>query len=116
MTAAATVQTRLEEQTEPFVQFRCGEMVNHDYSILVYHYLLGQFRIVLTDCRLPDLAAPAGHGSIVQVLCTYKHATLAKTLTLLRHSKEPLELARSWATPTNCECAGGRIRLDGEAS
>jgi hypothetical protein len=109
---AASVQTRLDEATEPLLQFRCGEMTNQDYSILVYHYLLGQFRIQLTDCRQPDSNAPAGHGGIVQELCTYKHTTLAKVLTLLRHSKDPLQLALSWRSQSNCEGPGGRIRLD----
>jgi hypothetical protein len=92
------------------LQFRGDEMQNARYTILVYNYSLGQFRIRITDREVPDATAPAGHGSIVQELCTYSHAQLAEALTQLRHSRDPLQLARSWAKPWNQE--GGRIRLD----
>jgi hypothetical protein len=113
MSANATVQTRLEEMQTPFLQFRgYKEMQNFRYTILVYHYLLGQFRIQLTDTEVRDPYAPEGHGSIVQEMCTYRYGTLANAVTQLRHSKDPLTLAGSWATPANCDSPGGRIRLD----
>jgi hypothetical protein len=99
---------------EPFLQFRADEMRNDRFTILVYHYLLGQFRIKITDLQTPDSTAPAGHGSIVQEMCTYRPSKLAEVITLLRHSPDPLQMARTWATPSNCDCDGGRIRLDNE--
>jgi len=117
MSTVADVQMRLEPaDLPPLLQFRGDEMQNEDFTILVFHFLLGQFRIKITDLRLPDLTAPEGHGSIVQELCTYQHATLARVITELRHSPDPLELARSWAKPFNCEYRGGRIRLDNQPS
>src|SRR5947209_15029468 len=108
---SATVQMRLDESTETFLQFRDEEMQNPRFTILVQHYLLGQFRIQLTDRDWPDRTAPAGHGSIVQEMCTYRSAKLAEVITLLRRSPDPLTLARSWARPFNCDVDGGRIRL-----
>lgn len=112
----AAVQASLDLASEPLLRFRAQEMANRNFTILVYHYLLGQFRIQLTDLRRPDRFAPEGHGEIVQELCTYRHETLAAVLTKLRHAPEPLELARSWAGPHNCEREGGRIRLDNAAT
>jgi len=98
------------DDEKPFLQFSDDEMLNPRYTILVYHYLFGQYRIKLTDREIPDSAAPAGHGSIVQELCTYRSPKLSEVVAHLRYAKDPLEVARSWATSENCE--RGRIRLD----
>jgi hypothetical protein len=100
------------EEEKPFLQFSGDEMLNPRYTVLVYHYLFGQYRIQLTDRELADSASPAGHGSVVQELCTYRSPKLSEVVAHLRYAKEPLEVARSWATLANCEREGGRIRLD----
>jgi hypothetical protein len=114
----ATVQMHLgvTDFSEPFVQFKAGEMYNPRFTILVYHYLLGQFRIQITDTELQDETAPEGHGSIVQEMCTYRTRKLAEVITLLRYSPDPLQLARTWAKPFNCDFHGGRIKLDNQPS
>lgn len=93
-------------------QFQSDQMQNPNYTVLVRNYMLGQFRIQLTDVRRTDPRAPKGHGQIVQEMCTYRSSTCATTVASLRNSEDPLKLARSWAKPYNCETKGGRIRLD----
>lgn len=88
------------------------ELRHPSYSLLVWRYLLGQYRIQLTDRRIPDVGCPEGHGSIVQNLCTYKAYTVINVVAELGLSEDPLALAQSWARPWNSE--GDRIRLDNE--
>lgn len=87
---------------------------NPHYTILVWPFMYGQYRIQLTDKRQPDFFAPDGHGAIVQQLCTYSGPRFVETCVLLGTADDPLALARSWARPWNCESPGGRIRLDNE--
>jgi len=76
-------------------------MVNHDYTVEVEGYLLGQFRIHLLK-----------KGLIVRDMCTYKTEKLSEAIVSLAASEDPEALVESWATPHNCESLGGRIRLD----
>ncbi len=94
------------------LDIRAEKMVNKYYTIGVQRYALGQFRIQLMDLRQPDSYAPEGHGAIVQEMCTYQQPTMKSVIEKLRGAKDPLEVARSYAKPWNCEFEGGRIRLD----
>lgn len=86
---------------------------NHShYTVIVRNYMLGQYRIQLCDSRQPDPHAPPMHGSIVQELCTYKLTKAEEVTDALCLAYEPLKKARGYATETNCEGPGMRIRLD----
>ena len=99
---------------EPLLEITPNLMQNKNYSILVYPFTFGQFRIRLTNVKIKDSYAPEGHGSIIREMCTYKNATMIETVGKLMESKEPEKTAESFATPYNCEFPGGRIRLDNE--
>ena len=85
---------------------------NHHYSVIVRHYMCDQYRIQLCDIRVPDPWSPPMHGGLVQELCTYHEKRALAVTDLLCMVREPLEMARCFATPDNCEYDGGRIRLD----
>jgi len=44
--------------------FEKTDLTDPNYTILVLNYAFGQYRIQITDKRLIDPFAPAGHGSI----------------------------------------------------
>ncbi|MGA3170327.1 MAG: hypothetical protein ABSE62_04880 [Chthoniobacteraceae bacterium] len=85
---------------------------NPRYTLMVFSFVLGQFRIQITDKEVPDTDAPEGHGGIVCEMCTYHANTMARVVRQLRMDEDPLALARSWERPWNCEGPGCRIRLD----
>lgn len=87
------------------------EMKNTRYSIAVWAYLLGQYRIQIEDHFNPTFA-PNGHGDIIRELCTYSKSKMELTVEAFRLSNDPPAYAESLAKPWNCEDAGGRIRLD----
>lgn len=85
---------------------------DHHYTVIVQNFMFGQYRIQLCDSRIYDPGAPPMHGGVVQQMCTY-HRDKAEWMTdQLYLAKDPLAFAKSFATPTNCEFDGGRIRLD----
>ena len=94
---------------KPIKRIRPDKMKNSRYSVSVWPYLLGQFRIQLEDHQ-NVLMSPSGHGQIIRELCTYKKHTMELTVERLRLSDEPS--AESLAFPWNCDGPGGRIRLD----
>lgn len=83
-------------------------MKNPRYSITVWSYLLGQYRIQLEDHFNPT-SAPEGHGDIIRELCTYKKSMMELTVEAFRLSDHPPTYAESLAKPWNCEGPGGRI-------
>ena len=107
-----TILESILEGPETAVVLEFCELRNPRYTILVHAYLLGQFRIHITDKECPDPGAPAGHGSLVQDLCTYDSQKMVATVMMLRCAADPVALARSLATRENCEWPGYRIRLD----
>lgn len=84
------------------------------HTLLVVPFLLGQFRIQITDLEQPDRHAPEGHGSIVRELCTYQIDRLSEVLDELEAAADPLAQACTYERPWNCKYAGDRIRLDNE--
>lgn len=96
---------------KPIKKISPQEMKNPRYSITVWSYLLGQYRIQLEDHFNPT-SAPAGHGDIIRELCTYKKSMMELTAEAFRLSDHPPTYAESLAKPWNCEGPGGRIRLD----
>lgn len=87
------------------------EMKNTRYSISVWSYTYGQYRIQLEDHQNP-IMAPVGHGDIVREFCTYKKHAMELTVEALRLSDDPPAYAASLERPWNCDGPGGRIRLD----
>ena len=86
---------------------------NPNYTVLVRSYALGQFRIQLTDIRMPDPYAPPMHGSIVREMCTYFQGKAEWMTDWLCQHPEPELLCKLFETPSNCDAPGhGRIRLD----
>lgn len=98
----------------PIMEVFAHQMKDQRHTILVQPYMFGQFRIQLTDISKIDPDAPPGHGSIVREFCTYKFDKMALVVTQLRDTDDPEAVAESFATPSNCEGPGGRIRLDTE--
>lgn len=96
---------------KPIKTIPSQEMKNPRYSVTVWPYLLGQFRIQLEDHSNPTFG-PLGHGDIIRELCTYKKSTMELTVEAFRLSEDPPTYAESLAKPWNCEDSGGRIRLD----
>ncbi len=76
-----------EELSQPLFEFT--DLVNPNYTLVVYLYMLSQYRIQLTDKRQPDRDAPEGHGAIVQDLCTDNHTNLVAAITALRLADDP---------------------------
>ncbi len=99
---------------QPILEVRRIKMINTKYSICVYPYLMGQFRIQLCSDEEADLGpTDENHGQIVREMCTYNQATMHRKVVELAMSNDPEKLARSWATEKNCEDPErGRIRLD----
>ena len=95
---------------EPIIKISCSLMENPKYSIEVFKYLLGQFRVQLIFEGQEDPFFCC--RGIVRQMCTYKHETLVTTIHNLRSSKDPEEYCEGLAKPWNCEGSGGRIRLD----
>lgn len=93
-------------------EVRPENMKNRDYSVLVYAYALGQYRIKLTSVAAPDRYAPEGHGSIVREMCTYSMLRMEAVVACIRHAVDPELECEIFAEPWNCEQKGGRIRLD----
>lgn len=85
---------------------------NRRYTVLLRRYLARQLRIQVTDLDRPDNSAPAGHGSIVRELCTYRPDTAVAVILNLVTAIDPEEIAQRYARPWNCEGPGLRIRLD----
>lgn len=73
------------------------------YTIQVWPFLFGQFRIQL---------CANGDPSPVRQLCTYKMATAIAVTAALAKSEDPEAYCRSLERPWNFEAPGGRIRLD----
>jgi hypothetical protein len=96
---------------KPIKRILPQEMKNPRYSVSVWSYLLGQYRIQLEDHSNPTFA-PKGHGNIIRELCTYQIATMELTVEKFRTSEDPPAYAESLAKPWNCEGPEGRIRLD----
>lgn len=88
------------------------KMTNADYSVIVWPYAFGQFRIQLTNVAIGDPFAPAPHGAIVREMCTYDKQTMLDTVEKIRGSDDPEAFCRTLEKPWNCEYQGGRIRLD----
>lgn len=96
---------------QPIKRIPPSEMKNPRYSVSVWSYLLGQYRIQLEDHNNP-IYAPKGHGDIIRELCTYQKSTMELTVEAFRISDNPPVYAESLAKPWNCEGSEGRIRLD----
>lgn len=96
----------------PVTAVASGNMANPRYSILVWPYAFGQYRIQLTDTTRQAPFAPAGHGEIIRELCTYSPETMKQVVAELRQAGDPESVCQSLARPWNCEYIGGRIRLD----
>jgi hypothetical protein len=109
------IEEQLPADDKPAFEVLPDKMTNKRYSLLVYNYLLGQFRIQLTDTYDPDAFAPPGHGSIKREMCTYKKEKALFVLAVLAAAEDPLKVARGFEREHNCEVPGrGRIRLDNE--
>lgn len=96
---------------KPIKRILPQEMKNPRYSIAVWAYMLGQYRIQLEDHHNPTYA-PQGHGDIIRELCTYQKSRMELTVEAFRISEDPPAYAESLVKPWNCEGPGGRIRLD----
>jgi hypothetical protein len=93
-----------------------SQMTNPRYSIIVYHYVMGQLRIQLTDLQKPDPDAPEGLGEIVKQLCTYHVNVALDLLAKLQASEDPIECVESMRTPWNSEGPDDVVRLDTTAA
>lgn len=96
---------------QPIKRIPPSEMKNPRYSLSVWSYLLGQYRIQLEDHN-NSICAPKGHGDIIRELCTYQKSTMELTVEAFRASDDPPAYAESLARPWNCEGPEGRIKLD----
>ena len=101
-------------ELRPLIDIPAGKLQSPRHGILVWPYLLGQYRIQLTRIDQRDPFAPAGHGGIVEQMCTYKPARAAEIVLALIVQDDPEAFVRSLARPWNCDGPGGRIRLDNE--
>lgn len=106
------------DENSVLLDVRASKMRNPQYSIIVYQYLLGQWRINLCESREgpSNESYPEGHGEIKQAGCTYSPSTAHMIVKQLMEADEPLALFRSWARPYNSEYPGDRIRLDNKPS
>ena len=52
----------------PVCEVLSEDMKNPGFTVIVYPYALGQFRIQVTELRFPSGYAPEGHGSIAREL------------------------------------------------
>jgi len=101
-----------EDDLGLILEFKGEEMRNPMYTIIVYLYMLGQYRIQVTELGRPDVHAPPGHGSICRLLCTYDWRTLVRVVDKLRDSDKILEKVDSYRRPWNSEGPYDRVRLD----
>lgn len=97
--------------TTPLIRVLPNEMKNSQYSISVWQYLMGQFRIQIEDHNAPTLG-PEGHGSVVVELDTYKKKVLEKVIQELQSSESPLKYTEGLKKPWNSDFPNDRIRLD----
>jgi hypothetical protein len=98
------------------IYYQNTELNDKNYTILVYQYLYGQYRIHICDKRLKDSGAPPGHGEIIRELDTYKVEKLWSVITDIINAEELLKFINSLATEKNTKgsITTGRIRLDDE--
>jgi hypothetical protein len=96
-----------DSEREPFI--KATNLRHPRYCVMVYQFLLGQWRIMLCDKGAPD---EGGLPGIVREMCTYDADRMTATVVRLAQSTDPEALCNSWAKPWNCEGHGGRIRLD----
>ena len=87
-------------------------MADKNFTIIVRPFLMGQFRIQITDITKPDSGAPKGHGSIAGQMCTYKHGTMRKVVKELKDAKDVMKKYNSYRQPWNSDHSTDRIRLD----
>ena len=87
------------------------QLSHKDYTALVYPYAFGQFRIQLCNRQVKDDYGK-GVGAIVREMCTYSFMTMTQVVDALSIAIDPEQTAESYATKSNCENKGGRIRLD----
>lgn len=100
------------QEPEDYVIFEAPNLLSPHHTVLVRSFLLGQYRIQLTDKRQPDDYAPEGHGTICRELCTYEYTVALATVLDLQACIDPEAHCEALAKPWNCEYPGGRIRLD----
>lgn len=89
-------------------------MADKNHTILVRPFLLGQYRIQVTDLRRVDPDAPPGHGEIVRELCSYIAMTCMEAIETLAAAPDVVAAVDAMGRPWNQEGPGGRIRLDNE--
>lgn len=87
-------------------------LTNPDYTILVYPYAFGQYRIKLTSKLQPDTYAPLGHGAIVRECDTYSYEKAKETIDKMKEAIDPKQYLNRLANHKNTEYEGDRIRLD----